>query len=96
MECGFREYCLMAEKSLVTLSGTSGMKAALNGVSNLSLLDGWWIEGFNKGKGWAFDTEVGANREDKDSEDIYNILEKEVIPLYSPLASRGENAAVKP
>jgi starch phosphorylase len=62
--------------------GTSGMKAAMNGVPNLSILDGWWIEGFNKENGWAFDTEGGANRDDKDSGAIYNILGKEVIPLY--------------
>jgi len=60
-------------------SGTSGMKASLNGLPQLSILDGWWIEGFNGRNGWAF-SGMGENRQD--SEAIYNILEEEVIPLY--------------
>ena len=64
-------------------SGTSGMKAALNGVPTLSILDGWWIEGFNGVNGWAFGSElVVDNRDQADAEAIYQILEKEVIPLY--------------
>jgi starch phosphorylase len=59
--------------------GTSGMKASLNGVLHLSILDGWWIEGFNGKNGWAFS---GNGDDIKDSEAIYEILEKEVIPLY--------------
>jgi len=64
-------------------SGTSGMKAALNGVLNLSILDGWWIEGFNGKNGWAFggDTPNG-NRDAADAHAIYNLLEQEVVPLY--------------
>jgi starch phosphorylase len=54
--------------------GTSGMKAALNGVPHLSILDGWWIEGYTGGNGWAIDGD-GA-------EDIYEHLEREIIPLY--------------
>jgi glycogen phosphorylase len=60
--------------------GTSGMKASLNGVPHLSILDGWWIEGFNGKNGWAFGENGGDDV--KDSEAIYTILEKEVIPLY--------------
>ncbi|MBI5057427.1 MAG: alpha-glucan family phosphorylase [Nitrospirae bacterium] len=58
--------------------GTSGMKASLNGIPHLSILDGWWIEGFNGNNGWAFE---GAD-DAKDSDSIYSILEKEVIPIY--------------
>jgi starch phosphorylase len=70
-------------------SGTSGMKASLNGVPHLSILDGWWIEGFNGKNGWAFDGEGGENRDVKDSEYIYNILEHEVIPLYYKVDDDG-------
>lgn len=65
--------------------GTSGMKASLNGVPNLSILDGWWIEGYNGKNGWAFE---GKGNEE-DAEAIYNILENEVIPLYYKLDKNG-------
>ncbi len=59
--------------------GTSGMKASINGVPHLSILDGWWIEGFSSGRnGWAFEGKSDA----EDAESIYGILEKEVVPLY--------------
>lgn len=69
-------------------SGTSGMKAALNGVPNFSVLDGWWIEGHVEGiTGWSIgpppteiDQEVG--RATEDLEDMYRKLEKVIIPLY--------------
>ncbi|MBC8414043.1 alpha-glucan family phosphorylase [bacterium] len=60
-------------------SGTSGMKAALNGVPQLSILDGWWIEGHNGKNGWAFE---GTGSDGKDAEAIYSLLEKKIIPLY--------------
>jgi starch phosphorylase len=61
-------------------SGTSGMKAALNGVPSLSILDGWWIEGCIEGvTGWAI--EDGANDEDE-ANSLYSKLEKAVVPLY--------------
>jgi glycogen phosphorylase len=67
-------------------SGTSGQKAALNGVLNFSILDGWWREGYNGRNGWAIgedsdpvDPETQARN---DAEDLYNILENEIIPLY--------------
>ena len=61
-------------------SGTSGMKAALNGVPSLSILDGWWIEGCIEGKtGWAI--EDGANDADE-ANSLYNKLETAVVPLY--------------
>ncbi len=67
-------------------SGTSGEKAALNGVINLSVLDGWWGEGYNGKNGWAivphshhFDAEY-CDREE--ANDLYDILERQVVPLY--------------
>jgi starch phosphorylase len=71
-------------------SGTSGMKAALNGVPHLSIMDGWWMEGFNGKNGWAFgQKEVSGNREQADAEAIYEILEKEIIPLYYAVSDDG-------
>lgn len=66
--------------------GTSGMKAAANGALNLSVLDGWWAEGYQSGLGWA----IGAGEEYENSDDqdliesqiIYNLLEKMIIPLF--------------
>ena len=66
--------------------GTSGMKAALNGVPQLSILDGWWIEGFNGKNGWAFS---GKGDYKEDSESVYNILEKDVVPLHYELDDNG-------
>jgi starch phosphorylase len=61
-------------------SGTSGMKAAMNGVPSLSILDGWWIEGCIEGvTGWAI--EDGAN-DDEEANALYNKLESAVVPLY--------------
>ncbi len=59
--------------------GTSGMKASLNGVPHLSILDGWWIEGFNGKNGWAFS---GKGNDGEDAEAIYELLENEMIPLF--------------
>jgi starch phosphorylase len=61
-------------------SGTSGMKAAMNGVPSLSTLDGWWIEGWIEGvTGWAIGTMAeGAD----DAEDLYTKLEEVVVPLF--------------
>ena len=70
-------------------SGTSGMKAALNGVPSLSVLDGWWLEGCVEGvTGWAVDGAVGGqepaaeNRTPRDAAALYHQLEHVVIPLY--------------
>ena len=61
-------------------SGTSGEKAALNGIPNCSIRDGWWDEGYNGRNGWAFGGEVGNH--DIDSSQLYEVLENEVIPAY--------------
>ena len=71
-------------------SGTSGMKAALNGVPQLSIMDGWWIEGFNGKNGWAFGhKEVDGNRDAADAAELYRILEEEVIPMYYNVSDNG-------
>ena len=71
-------------------SGTSGMKAALNGVPNLSILDGWWIEGFNGKNGWAFGHKEESGAGDRiDAEAIYRILENEILPLYYKISEDG-------
>ena len=63
-------------------SGTSGMKAAFNGVPNLSILDGWWIEGCIEGiTGWSVGNNSDANS-DADAESLYEKLEHKVLPLY--------------
>jgi starch phosphorylase len=64
--------------------GTSGMKASLNGVPNLSILDGWWLEGFTGHNGWAFGGESidGQDRTNDDAYAIYRLLEEEIVPLY--------------
>ncbi|UCF89965.1 MAG: alpha-glucan family phosphorylase [Desulfobacterales bacterium] len=70
--------------------GTSGMKAALNGVPQLSLMDGWWIEGYNGKNGWAFGQEaIDGNRDQADGAAIYHLLEEEVIPLYYQVSDEG-------
>jgi starch phosphorylase len=62
-------------------SGTSGMKAALNGVPNLSVLDGWWLEGHMEGiTGWAIGNGDGGN---SDAGSLYDKLERVVLPLYA-------------
>jgi len=60
-------------------SGTSGMKAAVNGVLNLSVLDGWWAEGYSPAVGWAIE---GASDE-ADRDQLYRLLEEHVVPTYT-------------
>ena len=66
-------------------SGTSGMKAALNGVLNFSVLDGWWREAYNGANGWAIGEDADLDHEVQDQADalsLYKTLEEEIIPLY--------------
>jgi starch phosphorylase len=71
-------------------SGTSGMKAALNGVPHLSISDGWWAEGYNGKNGWSFGGDKEAENPDQaDAEAIYELLEKEIIPLYYDVSGDG-------
>ncbi len=71
-------------------SGTSGMKAALNGVPHLSIMDGWWLEGFTSKNGWSFGQEESKeNRDQTDAEAIYQILENDIIPMYYRVAEDG-------
>lgn len=74
-------------------SGTSGEKAEMNGTVNLSVLDGWWLEGYRKGAGWALTekrTYQNQNYQDQlDATTIYGLLENEIIPLYYKTNNRG-------
>jgi starch phosphorylase len=76
-------------------SGTSGIKAALNGSLNLSVLDGWWAEGFDRDNGWgiapAFVRDQGR-RDALELEQIYDTLEEEVLPLYYARNGAGYSA----
>ncbi len=73
-------------------SGTSGMKAVMNGALHFSVLDGWWVEGFRKNGGWALPASRTYENQDfqdeLDSQRIYSLLENEIVPLYY---KRGEN-----
>lgn len=74
-------------------SGTSGEKAEMNGVLNFSVLDGWWLEGYEKGAGWALTDKITyENPEFQDQLDaatIYSMLENEIIPLYFAKTDKG-------
>jgi len=76
-------------------SGTSGMKAGINGVPHLSAMDGWWIEGYNGSNGWAFDGEKewSSASDVIDAEELYTILEKQIVPLYYDKDEAGIPAA---
>jgi glycogen phosphorylase len=73
-------------------SGTSGMKAALNGCLNVSVLDGWWCEAFTPEIGWAIEGAVDHDddaRDRRDSDALFDLLEREVVPLFSDRDGSG-------
>ena len=74
-------------------SGTSGEKAEMNGVVNLSVLDGWWLEGYREGAGWALTEkrtyQNQAYQDQLDAATIYGLLENEIIPLYYDKNEQG-------
>jgi starch phosphorylase len=76
---------LNTPRRLQEACGTSGMKASLNGIPNLSIRDGWWHEGYNGVNGWAIGDGSGialSERDKSDAESIYRLLEQEIVPLF--------------
>jgi glycogen phosphorylase len=83
---------LNTPRRLQEACGTSGMKASMNGIVNLSVRDGWWDEAYNGKNGWAIDNFKGGSPEDEDradAESLYNLLENEIAPLYYERDRRG-------
>ncbi|HMV54377.1 MAG TPA: alpha-glucan family phosphorylase [Rhodocyclaceae bacterium] len=78
-------------------SGTSGMKAALNGVINLSILDGWWGEGYDGSNGWAVkpvaDTTDPARRDREEVRTLYELLQDSVVPMFYDVGPLGFSPA---
>jgi starch phosphorylase len=74
-------------------SGTSGMKAALNGIPSLSILDGWWDEGYTGRNGWAIGDRVpegdDAAQDADDADALYRLLEEEIVPRFFELDTDG-------
>ena len=78
-------------------SGTSGMKAGMNGVINLSVQDGWWGEGYEPGNGWAIKPATGtgdpARRDSDEARSLYEILQDHALPMYYDRAPVGYSPA---
>jgi starch phosphorylase len=76
-------------------SGTSGMKVIANGGLNLSILDGWWVEGYNKNTGWEivspdnYDTASDEELNEFESKSLYDTLENEIIPMFYDRDEKG-------
>ena len=73
-------------------SGTSGMKAAMNGALNFSVLDGWWIEGYNEKNGFAIgelNVDDDGEMDAEDAESLYSTLETKVIPTFYSKGDEG-------
>ena len=77
---------LNTARRLYEACGTSGMKAAANGVLHLSVRDGWWYEGYDGANGWAIGDEIEAYNpmieDESDAEALYRLLEEKIVPLY--------------
>jgi starch phosphorylase len=76
---------LNTPRRLQEACGTSGMKASMNGVVNLSVRDGWWDEAYSGKNGWVIDGFKGGTSVEEDESDamsLYNLLENEIVPLY--------------
>ena len=83
---------LNTPRRLQEACGTSGMKASMNGVINLSVRDGWWDEAFNGVNGWAIDGFKGGSPEEEDkadAESLYSLLENNIVPLYYDRDRKG-------
>ena len=73
-------------------SGTSGMKAAMNGGLNLSVLDGWWSEAFDGSNGWAIESDASLDpgaQDERDAAALYRLLENEVVPTFYERDAQG-------
>ncbi len=83
---------LNTPRRLQEACGTSGMKASMNGVINLSVRDGWWDEAYNGINGWAIDTFKGGNQDEEDKADaeaLYSLLENNIVPLFYDRDRKG-------
>ena len=83
---------LNTPRRLQEACGTSGMKASMNGVINLSVRDGWWDEAYNGLNGWAIDGSKSENPEDEDrldAESLYSLLENSIVPLFYERDRKG-------
>jgi starch phosphorylase len=83
---------LNTPRRLQEACGTSGMKASMNGVINLSVRDGWWDEAYNGLNGWAIDGSKSVNPEDEDrvdAESLYGLLENSIVPLFYDRDRKG-------
>jgi starch phosphorylase len=72
-------------------SGTSGMKASVNGAIHVGVCDGWWAEGYLKSNGWLIEgnAAAGCSQDDADAEALYRVLEEEVVPTFYDRDARG-------